>query len=273
MIGRRAVIGLSLLSALLVCAFAAQSASAAKSANTTAVTCVKGEGKLDFKDAHCDEKVAVPGTGEYGHVDIAPTKGKPEETTKITFDNTTTGGVTDDAVLKGTAFGTNTEITCKKVHGEGGLHNVETESKKHTVTGTVTVKYTDCSVQKPAKCDVKEPIEFNAEFEGVDGLGPEKDTMGVEFKPDGGGTKFVSITYINLGAEKCALNEKTVSVDGTAIATGTPNPKEKHSGATVRFTDEMTTETLTFGGGKAGFDSIGTVKMIGGNPIALTTTT
>ena len=74
MIGRKAVIGLSLLSALLFSAFAVQSASALVvkvSKNTTAFTCVKTEpNKGDLKDAHCDEKVD-PNKGEYKHDAIA----------------------------------------------------------------------------------------------------------------------------------------------------------------------------------------------------------
>jgi hypothetical protein len=52
MIGRRATLGLSLLSALLVCALVAQSASAieaTKSKRTTAFTCVPGTGEKDFQ--------------------------------------------------------------------------------------------------------------------------------------------------------------------------------------------------------------------------------
>jgi hypothetical protein len=56
MIGRRAVVSLSLLSALLFSAFAAQSASATKATNTTTFTCVKGTpGTEQFEDAHCDK--------------------------------------------------------------------------------------------------------------------------------------------------------------------------------------------------------------------------
>lgn len=268
MIGRRTAVGLSLLCALLFSAIAVQSASAVPSTKTTAFTCVKGGGGLDFSDAHCDKKVAG-GTGEYGHEPI-----KNNETTDITVDNSTTGGGKSPAVLKGKAFGAATEISCETVHGEGTIHNTEPSAEKHTVTGTITVLYKDCTVLKPAKCSVTEPIEVKAEFHGVEGLGPNKDTMGVEFFPHGGGSTFVSIQYTNKGAESCALNGKTLPVEGTAIATGTPNPKEKHSGATAIFNDEMTTETLTFGKVAAGFDSTGTVKMtgVGGNPIALTTT-
>lgn len=267
MIGRRATVGLSLLCALMFCAFAAQSASAAKSTKTTAVTCVEKGGNEDFEDAHCDKKVA-DFKGKFGHEAI-PNK----TTTEITVDNTTTGGATDPAVLKGKAFGASSEITCTTVHGEGTIHNEET-SGKHTVTGTITVKYTGCSVQKPAKCEVAEPIEFKSDFEGVEEVGSEKNEMGVEFKPHEGGKVFVGITFKNKGAESCAFNGKTINVEGSAIARGTPASSEEHSGATSRFLHNTITtdKTLIFGGEAAGFESINTVRMKNGNPISLTTT-
>ena len=275
MIGRRATVGFSLLCALLFSAIAVQSASAAKAINTTAVTCVKGGGILDFRDAHCNEK-GTPFTEEYGHVAI-----KNDETTEIEITNSTTGGATDPAVLKGKAFGAASEITCNKVASvpkKTFLHNVETPEKKHTITGETSAEYKDCSVQKPLKCDVKEPIEVKAEFESVEGLESEgkKETMGVQFKAKGA-EPFAKIEFINNGAESCALNGKTVNVTGSAIGTGTPEPSKanKHSGATTNFHHEKITATkeLLLGGEAAGFQNKATVRMVGGNPIVLTTTT
>jgi hypothetical protein len=80
---------------------------------------------------------------------------------------------------------------------------------------------------------VKEPIERRFLFEGVEKLGVNKDTMGVEFKGDPNESEPIfALTLENKGAEKCALAGKKLEVFGTAIATGKPSPKEKHSGAT-----------------------------------------
>lgn len=274
MTGRRATAGILLLCALVSCAFSAQSASASKAVNTTAVTCVKGGGEEDFADAHCDEQVGV-GEGEFGHVEISPG-------TKVVFtvDNQTTGEATDPAVLLGKAYGAATEITCTKVHGEGTLENIEhKEAKQHTVTGTVVVKYTGCSVQKPGKCDVIEPLEVRATFEGVEGLGAEKDGMGVEFAPDESKV-FTEITYDDNGAEQCALDGKSINLEGSAVATGIPAAGEEHSGTTPDFDHAKNTAlgtlvTSVAGSAKvaAGFESTGTVRAKGGNPISLTTTT
>ena len=71
MIRRRSIVGLSLLSVLAFCAFAAQGASAAweTATNTTAWTCVENGGSKDFKDADCSEATTA-GSGKFGHVAI-----------------------------------------------------------------------------------------------------------------------------------------------------------------------------------------------------------
>lgn len=267
MIGRRTAVGLSLLCALLFSAIVVQSASAAKAVNTTAFTCVEKGGNTDFEDAHCDKKVPA-GTGKFGHVAI-----KNDETTEITIDNSVTGGAEDPWVLAGKAFGAATEVTCNKVHGTGQLHNVETTGK-HTLTGEVTIVLTGCSVQKPSKCDVKEPIEVKTTFEGVEGLGPEGKGMGLEFKPKEGSLLF-SLNYINNGAESCALNGKSVKVEGSVLAKGAPGPTAQHSGATVDYDHAELTMLggLQCGGVAAGIENTLTLRMKDGNPIAATTTT
>jgi hypothetical protein len=272
MIGRKAVVGLSLLSALLFCAFAAQSASAAPAKNTTAVTCVKGGGELDFKDEHCDEKVAAK-TGSFGHVAI--NEGKPV-TTNVSVTNAKTANKTTEAaptILKGTVFGVKNEITCKTVAGEGSLTNSEPVAKDHKLTGSITANFTSCTVNKPAGfgCKVKEPITVKSKVEGVEGLGAGKNEMGLEFKPSEGEV------FNEVVIESCFL-AGTFKTTGTAIGTGTPAPTEKHSGTTNVFTNAMTKETLKLAGNPAEVSSSTTVRMapVEGkeqSPIALTTTT
>lgn len=281
MIGRRSTIGLALLCAFAFCAFAAQSAMAqvgTKSTNTTAVTCVLGGGDEDFADAHCDEFVGIE-KGDYGHEPISKdttteievtsekTKDTPE---KPTFDDT-------PAKLNGTLAGAATEVICTKVKSGAGksfIHNVETEGK-HTVTGTVDVEFSDCKVEKPAKCAIKEPITTTATFRGVEGLKPGGNDMGLEFVGTGENKDFAELTYANKGEEKCALNGITFVVKGSVIATGKVAQGNDHSGATSVYEDANEMETLEIGGKKASFAGTFTTTMAGagGNPIALTTTT
>ncbi len=282
MIRRRAVIGLSLLSALLVCAFAAQSASALKpptSANTTAFTCVKGAGK-DFKDAHCDE--AVPQTGEFGHVAIAN-----DTTTEIDLTNSAVTESTkksEPAIFTATIALSKIEIECLKVKSivkTSTVHNVEPVSKQHTFTGTIETEFSECNVKKLTKCVVSEPLIFKFNVHGVEGMeGPkgEKNAMGIEFVGDGPEELIGSITLTNKGAEACSLHNKTFPISGSMIATNGPTTESKqdnkHSGSTLVFTPKFKMQTLRLGPNSAEFHGILTPTMAGGgNPIAMTTTT
>jgi hypothetical protein len=266
MIGRRTAVGLSLLCALMFSAIAVQSATAqvgTKSINTTAFTCVPGGGNLDFSDAHCDNKVE-DGKGKFGHEPITK-----NVTTEVEVSQEGT------SKLNGTLAGVNTEVTCNKVKSVAGksfLHNVETESN-HTVTGTVQVNFTECTVVKPAKCVVAEPIVTTAEAVGVEGLNG-KNEMGVEFKGEGAEGAFAELKFANKGAESCALNGKAFIVKGSAIATGKVPQGNDHSGATAVYEDANEMQTLEIGAKKASFAGTFTTSMAsGGHPITLTTTT
>jgi hypothetical protein len=256
---------ISLLCALAFCAFAAQGASAAAAKNTTVYACLKGNTK-DFSEEHCVNGV-TPGTGGFGHE--AVTVG---DLTALSIGNEKTASETTAAaptILKGTVFGVKNEITCTKVAGEGSLTNSEPVAKEHRVAGSITAKFTSCTVNKPAGfgCKVKEPITVKSNVEGVEGLGAGKNEMGLEFKPSEGEI-FSSVVI-----EGCFL-AGTYNTTGTAIGTGTPAPTAKHSGATNVFTNAMTKETLKLAGNPAEVSSTTTVNMSGGgNPVALTTTT
>jgi hypothetical protein len=272
MIGRRATVGLLLLCAFVFCAFAAQTASAAPAKKTTAFTCVPNGGLKDFLDPHCDNKV-VGGGGAFGHVPIPQ-----NQTTEVTVSNEKTMNATLEStptVIKFTFEGKPVEVTCKTVHGVGTLHNMEPILAEHRTTGTLTIKATECTV-KPMKCKVKEPIEFKTEFEGVEELGPEKNTHGIEYRSHAeGGAALYTIAFE--GAE-CFLKGKVIPIKGTMIATGGPAPNEQHSGATQIFTNEMTKETLKVGVNPAEHSGALTMRMapIDGqeqNPISFTTVT
>jgi hypothetical protein len=278
MIGQRSTIGLALLCAVAFCAFAAQSAMAqvgTPSVNTTAVTCVKNGGEEDFSDPHCDNKVV---DGEYGHVAIAnDTTTEIEVTTEKTKNNTTED---TPAKLNGTLAGVITEITCKKVASVAGksfLHNVETLGK-HTVTGTAQVNFTECTVVKPSKCKIKEPIVVTATAVGVEGLKPGGNDMGVEFVGEGAEKTFGELTFENKSAEeKCALlnGGKPFLIKGSAISTPKVAQGNKHSGATAVYEDANEMETLEIGLKKASLSATFTTRMsgVGGNPISATTVT
>lgn len=262
MIGRKSVLSLSLLSVLAFCAFGAQSASAAwqTATHTTAFTCVKGGGGLDFKDPHCKEGV-TPGTGEYGHVAI-----KAGETTPIKITNETTPGqAATPAVLTGSLFGATVKITCNTVANnpakESWQTNLETKTAgeviDHDVHGTSGINFSGCKVEgNGATCKVKEPVAtttfVNAEEE------PTTGNMALNFTPDPAGSAYAVIEF-----EGGCLVFKT-EVKGSARGTV--------EGATINFKPED--ESLTAFGNAATFTGKFTVSnATSGTPLSTTTVT
>ncbi len=275
--GRRAVIGLSLLCALLFSAFAAQSASA--TVGTTAFTCVLDGGSEDFADAHCDEPTEA-GKGEFGHVAIG------EEGTSVRLSNEKTASLTGfakHAIFKTTSGGIALEITCQIAEGTGSIKNIAKGPDGGMAVegfGGSSLTFTFCTMPKPVNgakeelCKVKWPITATGTSMTRVNQGPEKNTMGVEFKPKEG-SPFTELTFENVSGKACFLNGKKVAVTGTAMATGARGPSNSvsSSGATLLFTTAMTKETLKFGANAAEFEASLTMTMFASfNPITLTTT-
>jgi hypothetical protein len=245
-----------------------QTTSTAK--GTTAFTCVKNGGNLDFKDAHCDE-ATTPGTGEFGHVLI------PAESTTVQLTNDKTKNNTTEHtpfVLKGELSLAPARITCTHANGEAKIKNEE-------VGGVMQVKgenggflnLTTCTVQEPLNCTVKEPIVW--QFASTTKTNINTNEMGVEFKP-AAGSVFTEITY---EGASCGLKGKTFKVEGSMIATGRRGSTEAvtSSGATLEFTNAMTKSTLKLGGKVAEVEGTLTLAMTNAsketeNAITLTTT-
>ncbi len=282
MIERRAVIGLALLSALLLSAFAAQSASAlvvTKSTNTTGFTCVKGGGSKDFKDAHCDEPV-TPGTGEFGHVAIPLNEKLEGNATNEKVTNSTKDK--EPAVLKGTIGLAKVTIECLKGNAiNPAAQNTEPAAGQHTAAGSGEASFSECNVKELTKCVVAEPIVAKVTGHGVEGMeGPkgEKNAMGIELVGSGAEETFASITFKNKGAEACSLNEKTFPVKGRLVVTNGPTTESKQdnkfSGSTAIITPKFKMQTLKLGPNTASVEAIGTASVkASGNPISMTTTT
>jgi hypothetical protein len=273
MIRGGAIVGLSLLSALLLSAFAAQSASAAAATNTTAVTCVE-KGSGGFSDAHCDT-TASP--GNFGHEAIA-------NGTKTTVD-ANNEKVTDStkkielAVLKGKVEMLNATVECGNVRSDTVKTTVENSEllKKHMIKGVAVIEYSVCTVVEPGKCKVTEPIIAEANFESVEGLkGPkgEEKAMGLEFKGAGMGETLATIEFTG---ELCLIKGAKAPLQGSLIGTSGPTTESaqnnKYSGATVVFNEKFEMEKLKLEGVAATLTSIVTPSMNNGKPIAATTVT
>jgi hypothetical protein len=261
MIGRRAAVGLSLLCALVFCAFSASSALAVN--GTTAFTCEPNVGSgPGFDDAHC--KTPNPTTHKFVHKEI-----EQGLTTSIHLTNNVTGAETENVVIATKIFGAELEIICKKTFGHAELTNsLDATTKEHRVTiKKTTTHYTECEVKKQAGCVIPEKTLL---IEGVEGT-TEKQEDNIKFKPEVGNT-FVTFTL-----EKCTngLFNGKHELNGSV--------KAQTEGATKKFTHATVTaeKTLTFAGAATGLNGRLTVSGAKGtletdattNPISTTTVT
>jgi hypothetical protein len=259
--GRRSVIGLCMLFALFVSAFAAQSASAVN--GTTAFTCASTASGAGFSKEHCKPSDAVGSGAAFKHVEIPQ-----DTTTEITGSNETTAGATDVTKLKATINGISTEIQAKVTTGSGWMENKkegagDPNPGEHFAIGHGTITYTAAEVTAPAGkgCTVSTDIDpLNMGEPGVVHTEPLKATTtgqgdALKFEPTTGSifTRF----YIT----GCAGSEALVALNGTYTVTGsvigTPD------GATTNFTHTKTTEqnTLKLNGSiKSGLEGTLTIK-------------
>lgn len=284
MIGRRAAVGLSLLGALLLCALAAQGASAAPGKNTTAFTCVpKQVAGAGFGEAHCDSTVSD--NAGFIHVPIP----MGQKTFEVELSNEKVKNTTKESepmVLKATVAGAAVEVVCTTVKSKlanSFLLNSEPELKEHKITGEVVIEKSGCTVVKPANCIVAEPVVGTAKVEGVEGLvGPnlEANAMGIQFKGVGAEEVLTTIEFKDKPPNVCKI-AGVFPVKGSVIATSGPVPKSvqtnKQSGATLVFESNIAGATpmqsLKVAGSPAQTTGILTPSMFQGNPIAFTTPT
>jgi len=281
MIGRKAVVGLSLLCALCFCAFAASSASAK---GTTAGECKSASGSKDFKDAHCDEEVAA-GTGSFGHVLFE--KGSAVKYTGV---NDTTGTKTP-WMLEGKLAGVVVTVECTEVTSAGSVTNEEVGGVMKLKFGDIKVTATGCTVPTQPACTVEVPVfetgvtdPMNLKKEAVEKTGPTGEIikahaevagsteMGLKFAPTEG-TTFVTLVFSGVGCPAALKGNKPVQgfAYGTSKGRGSTEATSS-SGATLTFSKETTASGLTFGGNTATLVGTQTLRKEGGNPLILTTT-
>jgi len=240
-----------MLCALLVSAFAAQSASAIS--GTTSFTCVKGAEPKDLRGEHC-LKEGLPAK-EYGHVAIAQDETTELEiTSKNTSNNTTTGTA---QVFKSTIAGFGATLSATEVHGNGWMKNEpDVATGEHYSVGHVTLTFTGVTSNLPG-CVVStdtSPTEMGEN--GVVHTGPLKITTtgqgdSSKIEPTEAGKPIA--TFYLTGCNTAGFN-------GTYTVTG--NLTCKPEGATVNCNHaEVTTQnTLKLNGAKAGQEGPVTVK-------------
>jgi hypothetical protein len=143
MISRSSVIGIAVLFALVVSAFAAASASAVENP-FRAYTCEPVSSGRQFSDEHCKTEASGAGTG-WKHTLITAEKTPIIGNTLATTDEGT--GHTNAhtaSKLHGTIAGVETEVQCTLTNGTGELTNAAA-----SVTGNGVIEYVECTVTKP----------------------------------------------------------------------------------------------------------------------------
>jgi hypothetical protein len=222
MIGRRTVIGLTALCALLVSAFAAQSASAA----TTAYTCKKvtpAVNTVGFSKAHCKNEDKVSTNANYEHVSFGP-----KTTTEIIGSDTNTKEEHTGAILKATVAGSAIELVAGEVSGSGSMEN--SEIAEMIASGEGKIKYSKVTEKKlgckvvglPGGAEVVETKQLAASTAGVG--------EGLKFTPKEG------TTFAEFELKECVV-ANTYKVIGSVLG--------KPDGATTNTTHNKITEEKT----------------------------
>jgi hypothetical protein len=244
MTGRRAIVGLCMVCALLVSAFAAQSAAAIPT-GTTAFTCKAVtpniEGTVGFSKAHCKTTDAVTTKASFEHFAVAQNTPTELEVTNANTNATTNGSTV--ARFHSTVAGTKFELQATGVSNMGGVlenmldpvsgeHTIHTPKSEPAFTLTytgVTEALLGCSVTGlPGGAGVIETKELTASSAGQGDA--------IKFTPPGG-------VFAEFEAKGPAGCPGTVKVFGSVI--GRPD------GATISSDPTKVTEEKTLRIGNA----------------------
>jgi hypothetical protein len=235
---RKPALGVAVLCAIVLGAFAAATASA-----NTAFRCEEVFSGASFSDEHCQN--AGSGAG-FAHMAFSPNTSVGIQATNGKTEEGTTSSST--AKLKGVAGGVEPEIQCSNVSSESGVMENKEEGATMWAQGTGTLVYKGCGVTKPAGkgCVVNSgTVKTKTLAASTKGL-----TNQLKFEP-AGGTEFASVTI-----ESCSVSglNKTFPVTGSLIAdTSGATTSTTHAGITAQG-------NLKFAGQKAGLEGAITLE-------------
>lgn len=281
MIGRKAVIGLALLCALVFGAISAQSAFAK---GTTGSTCIPEAGKGSFSDAHCG---LLQTNGGFKSLDT-------EEKKETLFEGSNAATASETkaaapAVLKATVGGIATEVECTTSSSAGAFKNEKSGvgqmyAEAQTAGKLTVITYTGCAVRTPIGMEEECLVHSVGKAAGtivtnqllgitaVEKVGAEE-VMYVLLISTGAGEKFLELVFEVSPGKKCpaALTANPLPLTGEAKldANGatmiSPNPNKNAA------------SSLKLGGNAATLTSSETMRMDkeGGaqqNPLFLRTT-
>jgi hypothetical protein len=233
MLATRTLVRPVLLAVLVLGGSAVMTATAAAQRRRPIFTlCVKvaaGKKSSYSSEEGCDKDRPVTGTGQWVHQHPGPTgiawlcvfetgggfsgglctsiggeKNYKLESSSLTF--RFQGKNSGVSTLKGTVGGVSTNIACVT-----NKFSILPEGTGKSSEGEIS--YTGCTVNKPAKCIVKEPIvaNFNGQLEE-----PATDKFVDRYTGSSAGEKFVEIEFKNKSTEKCSIENGTkASVTGS----------------------------------------------------------
>jgi hypothetical protein len=254
--GRRSVIGLAMVCALVLSAFAATSAFA----GGKLVLCAENAGAKNFgvNDKHCTTNIGA-GNGVRGHEPV-----NAGVVLAMIFSNANTASGTtaaEPAKLKGKISGITTEVQCTTLSGEGEMSNSKTET---FASGTAAIEFSGCTVTLPAGrgCSVGSGgvIKTNPLAVTTAGLTNSNE---IKIEPGSGETEFASVPIE--GCKENAPPAANYPVTGSLVTTMV--------GATMTPTHALITAlgSFFFGGNVAGIQGAATVKVFGSlAPVGLT---
>jgi hypothetical protein len=260
MIGRRAVIGLSLLCALAFSAISATGAMA-ETKTTTAFECVPAEGGAGFSKEHCAAADAVSTGAKFKHKEIAVGAFKSVEGTNAKTASETTAST--QAVLKATIGGLKAIFTAGTVTATGEMENFENPvSKAMDIKGRdIVITFTKVvlagALSTVEGCEVLNGQIITEKLVATS----QVNTMEGEFSAEAPGSTLLAKIFLK-NCKTPELNTKPQEVTGTAHAIG--------DGATLETT-EASTAGLKVAGQPATLTSRVTMRLLGGNPVSPTT--
>lgn len=257
MIGHRTLLSLCVVGALAISAVTASGSAAVT--GYKAFTCKKVGPGGNFKKAHCKKEDA--GSGEWTHQPpTTPTN------TAITITNANNGFETKTTVElreRGKIAGLETEVVCKGVSSEGGTLSNKTNGEENYVHADVILKYTECSVTKPAgrNCVVTGGAITTNQLTAT----TENQGMSILIKPKEG-TTFTTIPISN-----CLNN--IPPTNNYPVAGSFKVTEIEVDGSTFFVShEEVTTQGgFTFGGQPSGLDGAVTLKGPSGDGLSFTT--
>jgi hypothetical protein len=269
MIRPRAAIGLLLLSALAVSAYAAPGASALQ--GTTAFTCEPAKDGAGFSDEHCEKAVGSGATFKHSAI-------KPGVSTQLSISNNETLSKVSTQKIYTIFMGEEIDLDAggfASCINKTSLENKENGGKMEAA-GEFCGDFFNVVAKKPGGCKVKKGIVKVTEKSTIKTVVEkvvENEKMYVEIAAPAGKPL---MTFELEGCGTAGLNNVPIEITGSAKANVTTNTKQL-DGPTLEFLTAETENTLKVGANVAKYEGTLTMRMLAEvgkevNPVTTTTT-